>query len=115
VLVFHTVVYGALVSVPISVVPWKKFTEVTATLSDAVALSVTEPLSEAPAVGAVSDTFGAVVSAFATVTVMRPEVPAFAAASRATAFNTYEPFASTDVFHDTLYGALVSVPISVVP
>ncbi len=68
-----------------------------ATLSVAVALSVKVPLSVDPAVGAVTDTVGAVRS-FDTVTVTMAEVVVLVRVSRALADNVCVPLATVVVF-----------------
>src|SRR5439155_9130477 len=60
-------------------------TPTTPTLSEAEAATDTDPDTVAPSAGAVSDTAGGVVSAFATVTLTLAAVAVFPAASRATA------------------------------
>ena len=62
---------------------------------------VTVPETVAPAVGAVIDTVGRVVSRFATVTLTAALVRVLPAASRATAVRVCVPALAVAVFHDT--------------
>ena len=67
--VFHVTVYGTVVSSAASGDPsTKNCTPTTSTLSEASALTVTVPLTDAPLVGDVMVTVGAVVSGGAPVT-----------------------------------------------
>src|SRR5262245_7404733 len=98
--VFHAAEYGAVVSSAPSAAPSRKnWTPATPTLSDALAVTVTEPLTVAPEVGEVTATVGADVSLLATVAVTAGEVAALPAASRARAVNACAPFAAVVVFH----------------
>ena len=83
-------------------------------LSEAVALSATVP-ETVPAEGAVRETDGSVVSGLRRETVTRLEVALLPDVSVATALRVYDPFRSVSVFHDAVYGADVSVEISVLP
>ena len=112
--------YGAVVSsaprLPPSIL---NCTPTTATLSEAVAATLTAPETVAPAPGLVSATDGAVVSpgggggggggvlVFETVTV-RCEVAVLPAASRATAVTVCVPFETLPDDQLAAYGALVS-------
>src|SRR5207248_1795196 len=90
-------------------------TPATPTLSEAEAATDTDPDTVAASAGAVSDTAGGVVSAFATVTLTLAAVAVFPAASRATAVRTWTPSATVVVFHEIEYGAVVSSAPSGVP
>ncbi len=85
--------YGAVVSSAPTLTPSTlNCTPTTPTASEAVAVTVTEPDTEAPAAGAVTDTAGAVTS-LPTVTVTPAEVALLPAASRATAVSVWSPLA----------------------
>ena len=73
-------------------------------------MNVIVPLTVASAVGFVTVTVGAVVSAaaFTTVTLTLLLVCRFPAASRAMAASTCEPFGTVTLFQGTSYGATVS-------
>ncbi len=90
-----------------STVNW---TPATPTLSDAFAVIVTVPVRVWPAVGAVTETVGGVVSAAWLLTVTETDVLVveLPAASRATAVSVCAPLATEAVFHETEYGEAVS-------
>ena len=90
-------------------------TPTTPTLSDAVAETVTVPETVLPAAGAVTDTVGAVVSPFCTVTDTAADVVWLPAASRARAVSVCEPLAVAVVFQLTEYGAVASSAPSATP
>ena len=98
-------------SAPSGVLSTRNCTPATATLSAAVALRLTVPDTVAPLAGAVRLTVGAVMSGLLTVT-LTDFVVVLPAASRATAVSLWVPLATAAVFHDTLYGAVVSVAIA---
>ena len=74
-------------------------------MSVALAETVIVLATEAPAVGAVSETVGGALS---TVTLTTAEVAVFPAASRATALRVWMPLLAMVVFHDREYGAAVT-------
>ena len=76
-------------------------TPATPMLSEAEALTVTDPETVAPDAGAVMLTAGGVVSAFDTVTVTAEEVVRLPAASRAAAVRVCEPLPTVVVFQET--------------
>ena len=104
-------------AVPITVPSTKNLTDMTPTASDAEAVTATVPATCAPPAGEVMLTVGAVVSAAAasdpTITVTGAEVPTFPAASRPSARSVCDPSPASFEFQRTLYGAFVSVPITV--
>ena len=55
-----------------------------------------------------SETVGEVTSGLSTVTVTAGDVLTFPAASRATAVRVWTPLAARTVFHDMMYGAVVT-------
>ena len=75
------------------------WTPTTATLSDASAETVTEPVTVAPEAGEVMATVGAAVSGTATLT--DAEVAVLLAASRAIALRVWVPTVAVAVFHVT--------------
>ena len=77
-------------------------------LSAAVAVVVTLPATVALFAGAVTDTVGAVVSAFCTVTATDDDVVVLPARSRATAVSVCGPSGTCAVFQLTLNGEVVS-------
>lgn len=79
------------------------WTDVTPTLSDALADTVVTPLTVAPAAGAVKLTEGAAVSGvlLPTVTEIELDIAELPAASRATAWMVCEPLPALAVFHVT--------------
>ena len=87
----------------------------TPTLSDAVAFTVTVPLTVALFEGEVIETVGGVVSELSTATFTLALVVAFPAASFATAVNVWLPFETDAVLHEKLYGELVSADPTFVP
>lgn len=102
--VFQLIAYGGDVSgaprfTPLSV----NWTDVTPTLSEALADTVTVPLTVAPLAGAVRLTVGAVVSAVLLLTVMvtGADVAVLPAASLATARIVCAPFETVRLFQDT--------------
>src|SRR5438552_611852 len=108
VVVFQETAYGAVVSSAFKFTPSSlNCTPTTPTLSVALALTVTVPLTEASAAGAVMDTVGGVVS-FVTVTLIAAEVAVFPAASRATAVSVCTALLAVVVFHERVYGAVVT-------
>src|SRR3954469_9733294 len=91
-------------SAPSAAPSTKKRTPATPTLSDALAVTLTEPLTNVPAAGAVMAAVGAVLS---TVTVTPAEVVVLPAASRATAVRGCGPSAAAVVSQEAEYGAAV--------
>src|SRR5207247_438930 len=90
-------------------------TPATPTLSEAEALTVTDPDTVDPEAGAVMPTAGGVVSAFDTVTVTGDEVVRLPAASRAVAVRVCEPLPTVVVFQEiesavVAYSALFRAP-----
>ena len=79
-------------------------------LSAAVAVTATEPATVVPAVGALSDTVGGVVSAATlfTVTLTAVDVVTLPATSRATALSVCTPLLAVVLFQAIEYGAVVS-------
>jgi hypothetical protein len=113
--VFQDLEYGAAVSSVPSEAPSKRnCTPATATLSLAVAETVTVPVRLAPLAGAVIETVGAVVS-FAIVTVTTVVVVWLPAASRARADKVCVPFATVALFQEIEYGDTVSSVPSAAP
>src|SRR5262245_35022138 len=114
--VFQEAEYGDVVSVASRAPSTRNSTRVTPTASEAVADTVTVPLTVAPAVGAVRETVGGVVSvgggALLTVTPTPGALPMFPAASKARALRVWAPLAADVVFHEAVYGAVVSVDSS---
>src|SRR5206468_1123308 len=107
VLVFHEMVYGAVViSAPRFAPSSLNCTPATPTLSVALAETVTEPDTVDPLIGAVIDTVGGVRS-LATVTLTAAAVAVLPAASRATALRECAPLVVVLVFHEMVYGAVV--------
>src|SRR2546423_918561 len=106
---FHAIWYGATVtSVPTLAPSSRNWTPATATLSVALADTVTAlPVTVAPAAGAVSDTVGATRSLL-TVTFTAVDVVTLPAPSRAIAVREWTPFATVPVFHEIEYGLAVS-------
>src|SRR5204863_371698 len=93
--------YGAAVSsVPSSPPSSRNWTPATPTLSEAVAVTVSVPLTVAPVAGAVTLTAGVVVS-FDTVTVTAAEVVVLPAASRARAVSVCDPLLALAVVQET--------------
>src|SRR5687767_12038162 len=89
--VFQVAEYGAVVlSAPSATPSRKNCTPVTATLSEALAVTVIAALTVAPLAGEVIATVGATES-LTTVTVTLAEVAVLPAASRATAVSTFDP------------------------
>src|SRR3954470_802228 len=85
-------------------------TPTTATLSDAVAVNATVPLTVALAAGGDPNaTVGGVASTFVTVTAVAADGGVLPAASRAPAVNVWTPFGTAVVFHDTENGDALSV------
>src|SRR5207249_3606194 len=82
----------------------------TPTLSVALAETVTVPVTESPATGAVMETAGGVVSGtgLLTVTLTAAEVATLPAASRATAVTLCTPLLAVVLFHERVYGAVVT-------
>ena len=112
---FHGTEYGAAVSSAPSVAPSRRnCTPTTPTLSAAVAVTVTVPLTVAPLAGDVRLTVGGVLS-FDTVTVTAADVVTLPAASRATAVRLCDPLLAVVVVHGTEYGAAVSSAPSAAP
>src|SRR5438445_4522135 len=103
VVVQATVYGGALTSAPRLVPSSLNCTPATPTLSEALADTVTVPVTVAPLAGAVKETAGGVVS-FATVTLTAAAVAALPVASRATAVKEWEPLAAGVVFQEMAYG-----------
>ncbi len=103
---FHVNEYGAVVSVATIAPSTRSATEVTPMLSVALAVTVVEPNTWAPSVGAVMLVVGAVVSA-ATVTLTTVERPVFPPASDATVCKVCGPTAVA--FQVNVYGAVLSV------
>src|SRR2546426_3740921 len=91
--------YGAVVSSTPRAAPssWN-WTPTTATSSDALAETVTEPVTVAPEAGEVMVTVGAAVSG--TVTLTDAEVPVLLAASRATALRVWVPMVAVAAFQE---------------
>ena len=82
----HATSYGdATTAAPSGAPSSRNCTPSTPTSSDAVAVTVTDPLTVAPPAGAVNATVGAVVSVFDTVTLTADDTAVLPAASRATA------------------------------
>ena len=109
--VLQLIAKGAVVSAEPRLMPFRvNWTDVTPTLSDALAETVTVPLTVAPAVGAERLTVGAVVSLvwLLTVTVRAVDVVTLPAASRATARRVWLPFAAPVVLQLIAYGDVVS-------
>jgi hypothetical protein len=103
--------YGATVlSVPSGLPSSKNCTPATATLSVAVACTVSDPEMVAPFAGLVTFTVGGVVSgaAFDVVIFTPTLVVSFPPTSRARADNVCEPFAVEALFQEMEYGAVVS-------
>src|SRR5438309_11088657 len=101
-------VYGAAVSSrPIGAPSTKKRTPSTPTLSAALALMVTAPLTNAPDDGDVMATVGGVLS-LNTVTVTASEVYSMPIRSRATAVKVCEALVVVLVSHEIEYGSVVS-------
>jgi hypothetical protein len=99
--VFQLIAYGAVVSAAPRLTPLSvNCTEVTPTLSDAAADTVTMPLTVAPAAGEVTSTAGGVVSPLAlpTVTETVADAATLPAASRASARSVWVPLATAAVF-----------------
>src|SRR2546426_3723834 len=96
VVVSQLTAYGSVVSSTPRAAPssWN-WTPTTPTLSDALAETVTEPVTVAPEAGEVMATVGATVSD--TVTVTEAEVPVLLAASRAIALKVWAPGAEAAV------------------
>ena len=94
-------------SAPIGAPSARNFTPATPTLSEAVALTVTVALTNAPPNGAVMATVGGVLS-LKTVTVTGSDVYSMPTMSRATAVKVCEAFVAVFVSHGTEYGAVVS-------
>src|SRR5438874_7400016 len=108
--VFHVIENGLAVSSAPRFTPssWN-WTPTTATLSDAVADTVTfVPATVAPLAGAVIDTVGGVPSTLLTVTLIAADVVELPAASRATAVSVWTPFVVAVVFQVTPYGLVVT-------
>src|SRR5688572_21591500 len=102
--VVHVTSYGPGESAAASAAPSTRNTTLTTPISsDAVAASVTLPLTVAPGAGLVSATAGAVVS-FDTVTTAALVVVVWPAASRATAVTPCAPLPAAVVFHNTSKG-----------
>src|SRR2546426_887177 len=80
----------------------------------ALALIVVEPLTVAPAAGAVTLTVGGAVS-FTTVTVIAVAVVVLPAASRATAVSVCDALLAVVVSHAIAYGAIVSSTPTLAP
>src|SRR5437016_13659798 len=80
-------------------------TPATPALSVALAETMIVPATGVPAVGAVSETVGGVVSL---VTLTAGEVVALPAASRTTAVRVWTPAAAAVVSQETAYGAAVA-------
>lgn len=101
VVVSSVALYGDEVSVLITVEPFRNWTEVTPTLSLAVAVIVMVPDTVAPLAGAVMTSDGAEVSGGGATTfemvMERVAVPVFPAASVAAAVRVYEPLAKAVV------------------
>src|SRR5204862_27971 len=109
VVVFQETEYGDDVSSAPRLAPsTRNCTPATPTLSEAEALTVTDPETVAPDAGAVMLTAGGVVSAFDTVTVTGEEVVRLPAASRAVAVRVCEPLPTVVVFQETELGDDVS-------
>src|SRR5439155_14015801 len=104
--------YGALViSVPRLAPSSLNCTPATRTLSDALALTVTAPVSVEPPAGAVIATVGGVVSTLLTFTTTAAELARLPAVSRATAASVWLPLAEAVVIQVREYGAgVISVP-----
>src|SRR5437762_1743429 len=106
VVLVHETEYGAAVTSAPRLAPSSlNWTPATPTLSVALAETVIVPATEAPAVGAVSETVGGALS---TVTLTTAEVAVFPAASRATALRLWMPLLAMVVFHERGYGAAVT-------
>jgi hypothetical protein len=108
VVVFHATAYGALGSSPPSAAPSSvNCTPTTPTLSDALAVTVIDPLTVDPAAGDVIATDGGVVSGTGldTVTLTGSDVYRRPTRSRATAVRVWEPLLVVVVFQETEYGA----------
>ena len=107
--VFHEKLYGELVSAEPTFAPstWN-CTLATPTLSEAVALTVTVPLTVALFAGEVIDTVGGVVSLLLTVTFTPALVVLLPAESFATAVSVWLPFETDVLLHEKLYGEFVS-------
>src|SRR5439155_10273794 len=98
-MLFHETEYGAAVTSAPRLAPSSlNCTPRTPTLSVALAETVIVPATEAPAVGAVSETVGGALS---TVTVTTAEVAVFPAASRAKAVRVWAAAVEVVVFHET--------------
>src|SRR5437016_5603598 len=96
--VFHETEWGATVSSAPRLAPSSlNCTPTTPTLSVALAETVIVPATEAPAVGAVSETVGGALS---TVTLTTAEVAVFPAASRATAVRVWAPLVVVVLVHE---------------
>src|SRR5205807_1315850 len=105
-MLFHETEYGAAATSAPRLAPSSlNCTPTTPTLSVALAETVIVPATEAPAVGAVSETVGGALS---TVTLTTAEVAVFPAASRATAVRLWTPLEVVMLVHETEYGAAVT-------
>ena len=105
--VFHVTEYGAVVSSAPSGAPsTRNCTPATAMLSEAFAVTVTDPDTVAPPAGAVIETVGALVS-YVTVSVLVPGLPA---ASFAVTVTTFVPGCRTIPLADQLV-VPVAVPL----
>src|SRR5438094_1120134 len=105
-MLFHETEYGAAATSAPRLAPSSlNCTPTTPTLSVALAETVIVPATEAPAVGAVSETVGGALS---TVTLTTAEVAVFPAASRATAVRVWAPLVVVVLINETEYGTAVT-------
>src|SRR3989442_153399 len=113
VVVFQERVYGAVVTSAPRLAPSSfNCTPTTPTLSVALADTVIVPATVAPGAGEEMEMVGGVLS---TVTLTAPEVATFPAASRATAVRVCAALVAVAVFHERVYGAVVTSAPRFVP